>query len=138
MLFKKQTEKIVLLQAKGLIQIIFQVQDFKEIMHISIASHPFVWEAHKILPLDSKYCVAIEYSWKGTNWKFIFPWKETNWYVLQMAKALFSYTIWLIISEKSIMVSCFFTMMVHAMYQKSQQTRNIKYKKNVYKNFQFF
>ena len=42
MLFKKQTEKIVLLQAKGLIQIIFQVQDFKEIVHISIASHPFV------------------------------------------------------------------------------------------------
>ena len=55
-----------------------------------------------------------------------------------MAKALFSYTIWLMISEKSIMVSYFFTMVVHAMYQKSQQRRNIKYKKNVYNSFQFF
>ena len=42
MLFKKQTEKIVLLQVKGLMQIIFQVQDFEEIVHISIASHTFV------------------------------------------------------------------------------------------------
>ena len=53
---------------------------------------------------------------KGRNWQFIFPWKKINWHVLQIVKAHFSYSIRLMISEKSIMLwfTYFFTMVVHA------------------------
>ena len=62
--FKKETEKIVLLQMKGLIYC--QVQDWN-----------------------------------------LFPWRKINWYLLQIAKGHFSYTIWLMISKKSIMAYTF-------------------------------
>ena len=55
----------------------------------------------------TKYC-CVAILWKGTNWKFIFLWRKINWYGLQTAKRHFSYTIWLMISEKSIMVYTFF------------------------------
>ena len=51
------------------------------------------------------YRVAI--LWKGTNWKFIFLWRKIKWYGLQIAKRHFSYSIWLMISEKSVMVYTF-------------------------------
>ena len=62
---------------------------------------------------DTKYqnchgapsCVAIV--WKGKNWKFIFLWRKINWHGLLIAKHHFGYTIWLMISEKSIMAYTF-------------------------------
>ena len=86
MTFKKETEKIVPLQMKGLVHFY----------------HPPVI----LFERGTKYRrVAI--LWKGTNWKFIFLWRKINWYGLQIAKRHFSYTIWLMISEKSIMVYTF-------------------------------
>ena len=86
MTFKKETEKIVSLQMKGLVHFY----------------HPPVI----LFERGKKYCRAA-ILWKGTNWKFIFLWRKINWYGLQIAKRHFSYTIWLMISEKSIMVYTF-------------------------------
>ena len=44
----------------------------------------------------------------------------------QIAKAHFSYTIWLMISEKSIMAYTFLHHGGERMYQKSQQARHTK------------
>ena len=41
---------------------------------------------------------------KGTNWKLIYPWRKINWHVLPIAMAHFSYSIWLMISGKSIIL----------------------------------
>ena len=77
---------------------------------------------------DTKYChgapSCVAILWKGTNWKFKFLWRKMNWYGLQIAKRHFSYTIWLIISEKSIMA---YTFLYHGdvhMYQRSHQIRH--------------
>ena len=86
MTFKKETEKIVSLQMKGLVHFY----------------HPPVI----LFERGKKYCRAA-ILWKGTNWKFIFLWRKINWHGLQIAKRHFSYTIWLMISEKSIMVYTF-------------------------------
>ena len=80
----------------------------------------FIWEGNKILPCSQ----GSNTLWKGTNWKFIFLWRKINWYGLQIAKSHFSYTIWLMISEKSMMVSTFLHHGDARMYQKSQQTRH--------------
>ena len=85
MTFKKETEKIVSLQMKGLVHFY----------------HPVI-----LFERGTQYCCAA-ILWKGTNWKFIFLWRKINWYGLQIAKRHFSYTIWLMISEKSIMVYTF-------------------------------
>ena len=105
MSFKKETEKIVLLQVKGLIQIIVKFRTEKKIAHIFIIHQSSFEKGHTVLPLGTKYCVAI--LWKSSNWKFVFSWRKINWYVLQIAKAYFSYTIWLMISEKSIVAYTF-------------------------------
>ena len=77
----------------------------KKIAHIFIIHQSSFEKGHTILPLGTKYCVAI--LWKSSNWKFVFSWRKINWYVLQIAKAYFSYTIWLMISEKSIVAYTF-------------------------------
>ena len=71
---------------------------------------------------------------KGRNWQFIFPWKKINWHVLQIVKAHFSYSIRLMISEKSIMLwfTYFFTMVVHACTRASAKKT---YKKNCIPGF---
>ena len=76
---------------------------------------------------------------KRTNWKFIFPWKKANWYVLQIAKALFSYSICLMISDKSIML-CYGVHVSSSCCCKyvPRVSANKAYKKFVYKSFQFF
>ena len=63
-LFKEETERTLLLQVKGLIQII-----------CARFYHPL-----DILLRGTKY-------WAPKNWKFTFFWRKTNWYVLQIAKA---------------------------------------------------
>ena len=108
MTFKKETEKIVSLQMKGLVHFY----------------HPPVI----LFERGKKYCrVAI--LWKGTNWKFIFLWRKINWYGLQIAKRHFSYTIWLMISEKSIMV---YTFLQHgdACHVPAKVSANKAYRKN--------
>ena len=61
-----------------------------------------------ILSGSTKYChwigCQVFCSNKGMNGKFIFPWRKINWHVFQIAKGHFSYSIWLMISEKSIIV----------------------------------
>ena len=79
MTFKKETEKIVSLQMKGLVHFY----------------HPPVI----LFERGKKYCRAA-ILWKGTNWKFIFLWRKINWYGLQIAKRHFNYTIWLITKKK--------------------------------------
>ena len=113
MTFKKETEKIVSLQMKGLVHFY----------------HPPVI----LFERGKKYCRAA-ILWKGTNWKFIFLWRKINWYGLQIAKRHFSYTIWLMISEKSIMVYLFLHHSDARMYQMSQQARHTE--RIVYQNFQ--
>ena len=77
---------------------------WKKIVHISFIHQSSFWEEHEVLPFGTKYCVAI--LWKGTDWKSIFPWRKINWHVSKIAKAHFSYTIYL-------WHKCFFTMVVH-------------------------
>ena len=94
-LFKKETEKIALLQVKGSIQIIVKFSTKKRFYH----PPDILWGArnirHQILCSNTLK--------KGmNNWKFIFPWRKINWHVLQIAKAHFSYAIWFMISEKNI------------------------------------
>ena len=64
-----------------------------------------------IFERGTKYCYGVpscvEILGKGTNWKFIFLWRKINWHGLQIAKRHFSYTIWLMISEKSIVAYTF-------------------------------
>ena len=108
MIFKKETEKIVSLQMKGLVH--------------------FYHSPVILFERGTKYCrVAI--LWKGTNWKFIFLWRKINWYGLQIAKRHFSYTIWLMISEKSIMV---YTFLHHgdACHVPAKVSANKAYRKN--------
>ena len=57
---------------------------------------------------------------KTSNWKFIFPWGVINRHVLQIAKAYFMYTIWFMISGKSIM-GCTFLCNGSYVHQKSQK-----------------
>ena len=105
MTFKKETEKIVSLQMKGLVHFY----------------HPPVI----LFERGKKYCRAA-ILWKGTNWKFIFLWRKINWHGSQIAKCHFSYMIWLMISEKSIIV---LTLLLHhhdaCMYQKSLSKQGI-------------
>ena len=108
MTFKKETEKIVPLQMKGLVHFY----------------HPPVI----LFERGTKYRrVAI--LWKGTNWKFIFLWRNISWYGLKIAKRHFSYTIWLMISEKSIMV---YTFLHHgdACHVPAKVSANKAYRKN--------
>ena len=69
----------------------------------------------------------------GTNWKFIFPWRVINWYVFQIAKAYFRYTMWFMISEKSIS-RCTFLRGIHARHH---QKLKKKHKTIVQQNFLF-
>ena len=57
-------------------------------------------------PLNIAIENQVSISNNGTNWKFIFMWRKINcnWHVLQIPKAHFSYSIWLMISDKSIML----------------------------------
>ena len=61
MSFKKETEKIVLLQVIGLIHIIVEFRTEKY-LHISIIHQSTFWEGHHhlILSLGTKYCAAIK------------------------------------------------------------------------------
>ena len=72
-------------------------------------------------------------------WKFIFPWRKAKWYVLQIAKALFSYSICLMISDKSI-VLCYGVHVSSSCWCKHipRVSGNKAYKTFVYKSFQFF
>ena len=101
MSFKKDTEKIVLLQVKGLIHIV-KFRNKKK-LHISIIRHQSSFRAvapNIAIGLGTKYFVAI----KEPIESLYFPWRKINWHVFQIAKAHFSYSIWLMISEKSIML----------------------------------
>ena len=67
-----------------------------------------------------------------------------NWHVLQIAKAHFSYSIWLIITEKTIMLcyAAMYCVHVSSSWWRTHVPRvsaNKAYKKIVYiKKFQFF
>ena len=80
----------------------------------------FIWEGHKILS-----CSQVAILWKGMNWKLISLWRKINWYGLQIAKCHFSCSIWLMISEKSIMVYTFLFTMVMCAYTKSLSKQGI-------------
>ena len=114
MSFKKDTGKIVLLKVKGLIHIAKFRTEKK--LHISIIHHQSSFRA-----IAPNIAIGLGHqvfcSNKGSNWKFIIPWRKINWHVFQIAKGHFSYSIWLMISEKSIMLlwrTCLFIMVVHA------------------------
>ena len=67
--------------------------------------------------------------WEGTLlmnacWVSVLFHQVLNWYGLQIAKRHFSYKIWLMISEKSIMVYTFLHHGDALTYQNSQQTRH--------------
>ena len=64
--FKKDTEKVVLLQMKGLMQII--VKFSTDFFFVCV-------------------CVCMFLS-QNINWTFIFPWRVINWYVLQIASLI--------------------------------------------------
>ena len=61
MSFKRETEKIVLLQVKGLIHIIVKFRAEKY-LHISIIHRSTFWEGghYLILLLSPKFCAAIK------------------------------------------------------------------------------
>ena len=108
MSFKKETEKIMLLQVKGLIHIIVKFrtkEDWAHFCHPPVISF-FEWGTNKNCHWAPSFC-----SYKVTNWKILFPWRKINWHVLKTAKAHFSYLISLI---------------KWLMYQESQQTRHTK------------
>ena len=137
MSFKKDTEKIVLLKVKVLINIVMFRS--KKKLHISIIRHQSSFRAvapNIAIGLCTKHFVAIK-EWMESLY---FPEKKINWHGFQIAKVHFSYSIWLMIFEKSIMLCSMvytFLLVVHAcMYQECQQTRHTK--KIIYKNFQFF
>ena len=134
MSFKKDTEKIVLLKVKGLIHIVkFRTKK------IAYFYHP----PPVILSGSTKYChwigCQVFCSNKGMNGKFIFPWRKINWHVFQIAKGHFSYSIWLMISEKSIML-CYDIHVSSSWWcmHVPRVSANKAYKKIVYKNFQLF
>ena len=59
-------------------------------------------------------------------WVFISLWRKINWHVLQIVNARFSYTIWFIVSEKT-MTWCVFLQCGDAhMHQKSHQKKLTK------------
>ena len=88
----------VLLQVKALV-VKFRTEN--KMVHIFIILQSSFWEWQEILLLRTKCCAEI--LWKGTNWKFKFPSSKINLHVLQITKPYFSYTSWLMISDKSIM-----------------------------------
>ena len=96
----KRTEKIVLIKVKDLIHIV-KFRTKKNCIFLSSAISHTLERWHQILPLD---WAKVFFSNKGMNGKFIFPWRKINWHVFQIAKGHFSYSIWLMISEKSIML----------------------------------
>ena len=99
------------MQVNGLIHIIVELMTKNICAHFY---HPPVILLRRA-PLNIAIGHQVLCSNKGTNLKFIFSWRKINWQVLQTAKAHFSYSTWLIISEKSIMLwhTRFFTMVVH-------------------------
>ena len=109
MSFKKETEKIVLLQVKGLIHNIVKFTTKKNCVFLS--SPPVI--LLRGAPLNIVIGHEVLCSNKGTDWKFIFLWRKINWYVLQIPKANFSYLIWLMICGKSI-IYAIFIMVMHA------------------------
>ena len=109
MSFKKETEKIVLLQVKGLIHIIVKFKTKKN--GVFLSSSPVI--LLKGAPLNIVIGHEVLCSNKGTDWKFTFLWRKINWYVLQIPKANFSYLIWLMICGKSI-IYAIFIMVMHA------------------------
>ena len=135
MSFKKETEKIVI-TSERLDTHYCQVQDWKIFTYFY---QPPVKLLRGAPPLHSVIEHQVLCSNKRTNWKFIFPWRKVNWYVFQIGKALFSYSICLMISDKSIMLyydvhvssSCCCKYVPRA-------SANKAYKKFVYKSFQFF
>ena len=109
MSFKKETEKIVLLQVKGLIHIIVKFRTKKN--HVFLSSSLVI--LLRETPLNIVIGDEVLRSNKRTNQKFIFPWRKINWHVLQIPKAHFSYLIWLMICGKSI-IYAIFIMVIHA------------------------
>ena len=61
--FKKETEKIVLLQIKGLIQITDKLRTKKIYLHISLSSTKYPFEEHEIL------CTMCRYTLKSNKLK---------------------------------------------------------------------
>ena len=95
---KKETEKIVLLQVKGLIQIIVKFRTEKIFLHVSLSlPRNIILRGIDIL-WTNNHCVAILS--KGTSWKFMVPCRKVNWHVLQTAKTHLRYSNWFMISEK--------------------------------------
>ena len=90
---------------KGLIQVIVKL-GLKKIFDVFfIHQSVSLRRGAQNIAMGYPSCVAI--LCKGTNWKFTFLWRKMNWHGLQIAKRHFSYTIWLMISGKSIMAYMF-------------------------------
>ena len=115
----------MLLQVKGLMQVIVKLRTEKIFVHISIIhqTQTSFWEAQNIVHLCNS-------TLKRNELKVFISLKErklASWSVLQVAKAHFRYPIWFVISEKSITRYTFPHHGGHArMYQKSQETRHTK------------
>ena len=136
MSFKRETEKIVLLQVKGLMHIILKFRAEKY-LHISIIHRSTFWEGHHhlILSLGPKFCAAI----KERIESLYFPEGKQIWYVLQIAKALFSYSICLMISDEIIMLCYALDVSLSCWCKQVPRiSGNKAYKTFAYKSFQFF
>ena len=119
--YLKRDWKDCVITSEGLIQIIAKFRTEKKLCTFLSSTIPVI------------LLRGGQYSWKGTNWKFIFPWRKTNWHVLQIAKVHFSYTIWIMISEKSIMA--YMSLHHDGASHVPKGSANKKYKKNCLKKF---
>ena len=121
----------MLLQVKGLIQIIVKFRTEKNIyMHVSIIHQISFWGAQNI---EHQILGSKILSEKGLNkWKFIFLYRKINCHVLQIAKVHISYAIWFMISEKKyyeLRGKRFFMVVVPHMYIPKFSANNKAYKK---------
>ena len=106
--FKEETEKIVLLQVKGLIQIIGKFMTEKYLCTF-LSSNPNIHLRGTPSMLYTNYCVALP-TLKRSKLKFILLWTKVNWHVLQIAKVYFRYAIWFVLKK---LLRGFFTVVVH-------------------------
>ena len=130
-----ETEKIVLLQVKGLLQTIVKFRAEKIFLQVSVFHQTSFrsWEARYIVHDIYYHVAAILYT--GTNWKFMFSWRKVNWHELQIAKAYFVFPIGSWIVKKVLRGRRFFTVvMLHV----PKISANKPYKKIVPRIFQFF
>ena len=116
--FKKDTEKVVLLLLKRLIQFNVKFRAEQICLHVSTMHQTSFWWVQNILRENG--CVAILY--KGMNWEFIFLWRKINWQTLRIANAQFRYAILFMISEKSNIRGKFLHRGAR-MHQESQQVK---------------